>query len=107
MLALILSMFGLLALVLVVFVRRWLVARALRRRENAADEERCFSCGYSLRGLELPRCPECGALRGFDVPLSQLGIGENELRAMYDAKHAGDAPGSPLTPPTRAGRSIE
>jgi hypothetical protein len=24
----------------------------------------CWECGYSLRGLETPRCPECG--RGFD-----------------------------------------
>lgn len=30
------------------------------------DEPRCFECGYSLRGLESGRCPECG--RAVDAP---------------------------------------
>jgi len=29
-------------------------------RKTAADDARCAQCGYLLKGLESPRCPECG-----------------------------------------------
>src|SRR4051794_14856221 len=32
--------------------------------ENAIVEGPCWECGYELRGLQTPRCPECG--RPFD-----------------------------------------
>ena len=35
------------------------VAIAIRRRPRF-DEPRCRNCGYILRGLAEPRCPECG-----------------------------------------------
>lgn len=31
---------------------------------SAESERCCLGCGYNLRGLETPRCPECG--RAFD-----------------------------------------
>jgi hypothetical protein len=35
--------------------------RTLRAATRAADPEpRCAQCGYRLRGLDRPRCPECG-----------------------------------------------
>ena len=36
----------------------WLVL-ALNERARL-DETRCRKCGYILRGLSEPRCPECG-----------------------------------------------
>lgn len=45
-------------------VPHWLV---LRRRLPSADPYECTGCGYSLRCLTEPRCPECG--RPFDPAL--------------------------------------
>ncbi len=39
-------------------------ARAGHRRRNE-----CVQCGYSLRGLTEPRCPECGM--AFDTPANE------------------------------------
>lgn len=36
---------------------------------------RCLGCGYDLRGLPQPRCPECG------TAFSMSGAGEQEHRA--------------------------
>ena len=38
-----------------IFVAAVMVARARRDPEN-----RCRRCGYILRGISEPRCPECG-----------------------------------------------
>lgn len=53
-----------------------------RKREKArreGGERRCF-CGYILRGLDVPRCPECGRAVGFDKTFEELGIRPEELR---------------------------
>lgn len=39
----------------------------------------CMKCGYDLRGTDIPRCPECGCLRGFDKTPEELGIEKREL----------------------------
>lgn len=77
-------------------VALWVGVRAWRRcaarrehEEQAAPAVRCDACGYVISGLELPRCPECGALRGFKVPLDQLGISEEELRELHASKRGG------------------
>jgi predicted amidophosphoribosyltransferase len=57
-----------------------------RLREMPQATPRCDACGYDLRDLELPRCPECGALRGFKVPMTELGISEEELRENAEQK---------------------
>lgn len=54
--------------------------RISRQRHLQCDDVLCLRCGYNLRGLDVPRCPECGALRGFTVPMEELGIREEELR---------------------------
>ena len=36
-----------------------------------------------MKGLDIPRCPECGALRGFKKPLTDLGLTEEEIRAGF------------------------
>jgi predicted Zn-ribbon and HTH transcriptional regulator len=46
-----------------VIVVALLVNETLRRRygpKTRCDETRCRKCGYILRGLREPRCPECG-----------------------------------------------
>jgi hypothetical protein len=58
--------------------------RRSRRRASEGgtevDEPRCANCGYPMKGLEIPRCPECGALQGFKKPLDELGLTEQEVR---------------------------
>jgi hypothetical protein len=38
-----------------------LVWHLLRRKPRLSVEPRCARCGYSLRGLPSPTCPECGS----------------------------------------------
>lgn len=59
-------------------LRRWRQRQDARRAEMGVT--RCAKCGYPLEGLEFPRCPECGALRGFKKPLNKLGLTEEEIR---------------------------
>ncbi len=66
-----------------------MLRRQSHRRRKARSSERdpvlCLRCGYNLRGLEVPRCPECGTLRGFRVPLDRLGLTEADLRRKREA----------------------
>ncbi len=75
-------------------VRRWLL-----RTQKQSEQPLCANCGYDLTGLDLPRCPECGALRGFCVPLDQLGLTEAEIRAGFEQQRRRRAvasePGAP------------
>lgn len=57
--------------------------RASLRGTVKPGEPRCQHCGYDLSQLELPRCPECGALRGFRVPLTKLGLTEGDVREKF------------------------
>jgi len=41
---------------------------------------RCRQCGYDLRNLDMPRCPECGCARGFDKTFDQMGIDERDVQ---------------------------
>lgn len=65
----------LVAIGFVFFVRR---RRARRRREQ--EKAACLRCGYPLLGLSIPRCPECGTLAGFNVPMSEMGVSDSDLR---------------------------
>jgi len=38
----------------------YLLVAAQRSRQGQQEEPRCRRCGYLLRGLPEPRCPECG-----------------------------------------------
>jgi len=89
-------------LVVLLLTARWwrkVYLRRKKRRERAAPRIRCDNCGYDLSGQELPRCPECGALRGFRVPLNELGLTEQEIREgverMKQTRAARDAAESP------------
>ena len=52
---------------------------------------RCANCGYPLEGLDIARCPECGALRGFKKPLHELGLTEKEVRDGFERHRKGHA----------------
>ena len=53
----------------------------------------CGGCGYNMEGQEIPRCPECGALRGFTTSVDELGLTEDEIRRGFQRKRAsGDSP---------------
>ncbi len=70
------------------FVRALLRDSPWVARRTCNDDLACARCGYGLRGLELPRCPECGTLRGFTVPLQDLGLSETELRESFASARA-------------------
>src|SRR5262249_45367691 len=80
-----------LLLVAVAYIVRVVRIRWMGRRNRKDDVEpiRCHGCGYDLTSLDLPRCPECGALRGFKVPLTDLGLTEEELRRSIERKRGG------------------
>lgn len=62
--------FSLPALSIPPMVLMWSVRQRLMR--NARNQQRCFECGYHLRGVWSSECPECGAPR-FDVDLETAG----------------------------------
>lgn len=41
----------------------------------ASHDEPCPNCGYSLRGVREPKCPECGAAVRLATPKERSGIG--------------------------------
>jgi hypothetical protein len=76
--------------------RRRMKNREADPRKAAAElEVRCLKCGYILRGLEIPRCPECGTLRGFKVSMEQMGITESELRSLAEGRKKVDPAADP------------
>jgi uncharacterized paraquat-inducible protein A len=70
----------------VYLVRRFFRFRAIVKKKAQSTEVTCKRCGYILAGQTLPRCPECGTLIGFDVPMPQMGIDEEEIRLFRDLK---------------------
>jgi hypothetical protein len=50
-------------------LRRRRIERSLRQQLVERGHPACIACGYELRGLTEPRCPECGA--AFDPQLLQ------------------------------------
>ena len=72
--------------------RKWKKPRddIRRAKENGAL---CAGCGYNMEGQAIPRCPECGALRGFTTSVDQLGLTEEEIRKGFERKReAGNLP---------------
>jgi hypothetical protein len=52
----------------------WLTRRNWRAWKAEVDPMRCKTCGYSLRGLVEPRCPEC------NTPFDPALLGKRESR---------------------------
>ncbi len=89
------------AIVLAMSGASWIVGvlmRPFRERKKIRDAIRtakdsgalCANCGYNMEGQALPRCPECGALRGFTASVEQLGLTEQEIRKGFDRKREAD-----------------
>ena len=57
-------------------------------RKAKESGELCSGCGYNMAGQEIPRCPECGALRGFTTSVDELGLTEEEIRSGFQRKRA-------------------
>ena len=60
------------------------LTRIARRRLNqprVLDGGVC-PCGYPLKKLGLPRCPECGRVVGFDASADVLGLTDAELERL-------------------------
>ncbi len=55
---------GLLAVLLTGILMRTRQSTLLRRELNRRGVPVCIRCGYGLRGVGAPRCPECGAAFG-------------------------------------------
>lgn len=68
------------ATVIVTIAINWCVRLFLAKRHTRDEGRRCV-CGYLLVGLEIPRCPECGRMIGFNKSPEELGVSEQEMRA--------------------------
>jgi hypothetical protein len=74
---------GLIALIcLALWFALWAARKWLQKRCGPEDRAARCVCGYSLQGLTLPRCPECGRAVGFDKTFEELGIARDELKKM-------------------------
>lgn len=47
----------------VLMVLGWVRATSRRKRRYGLLNQACARCGYDLRGLQTPQCPECGKLQ--------------------------------------------
>lgn len=83
---LLLSPFVLLLAVMV--MRRHRRFAAIKGKRKTVDPSKCRRCGYDLRTVMLPRCPECGTLKDCDISLAEAGVTDEEL---LEAKRSRDA----------------
>ena len=72
-------------------VARRKMGGSTRKRDDVTEGPSCEKCGYPLEGLNFPRCPECGTLRGFDVPIDDLNLTDEE-RKLVDEQCRGTKP---------------
>ncbi len=79
---------GVAAVVLLRTVVKKKMREEIRKAFTEESAPLCTRCGYDLRGQKYPRCPECGTLRGFDVPMDDLPLTEEERR-LIDEKCRG------------------
>jgi hypothetical protein len=49
-----------LQLIVVLWIEKWRIRKLARDYILLRGRPMCLSCGYDLRGQEVPRCPECG-----------------------------------------------
>jgi predicted Zn-ribbon and HTH transcriptional regulator len=71
-------LFGLYRLIRSVFAKG--MQRKLSQWREDDEADRCRQCGYDMRNLDMPRCPECGCARGFDKTFEQLGVDERQVQ---------------------------
>ena len=79
-----------LALALLGPLVRWALRAAAARR---VEPRNVCGCGYPLRQLALPRCPECGRVIGFEASQQDLGLSDEELQRIAQRRRDRDAGG--------------
>jgi len=62
--------------------------QTLLQNDSIATLPPACVCGYSQRGLHVPRCPECGRVSGFDATPEELGLTDEQLRLAMDKRQA-------------------
>jgi hypothetical protein len=65
---------------------RMLFRRWVRRLAGPADGGDKCRCGYSLEGLNVLRCPECGRVVGFDATPEELSLTREELERAHTVR---------------------
>jgi hypothetical protein len=71
-------------LFLVIAARRFFRQRRLvKAAEPPVDH---CKCGYLLKNLSVPRCPECGCVLGFNATPEQLGLTVEELERIHTVR---------------------
>jgi len=63
------------------------IANWVSSREHRAAAEVC-RCGYSLRELDVARCPECGRVVGFEATADDLGLTTEQLARVQEKRRA-------------------
>lgn len=60
---------------------------AMLREVLATRDVSCPRCGYNLRGLGQPRCPECGLVVRVSTASAEVGLSESERMARWLRDH--------------------
>src|SRR4051812_3675033 len=80
------------AIVCLILARYWY--RRFRAKNRPLARHQHCPCGYSLLNLEIPRCPECGRMIGFNKTPKELGISEEDMRAFAEKRKSKPHPDS-------------
>lgn len=79
-----------LACVFSMYPMLFVIRTPARRRRRWREQGRCVRCGYDLRMLPIPRCPECGS--PFDA---ELILGQPDSPSAPAVSVSGGTPGRP------------
>jgi hypothetical protein len=72
----------------ITLTRRRRTMRMLQTNNTHQSTSAACICGYSQRGLDTLRCPECGRVSGFDATPEQLGLNDEQLRRALQKRQA-------------------
>lgn len=62
-----------------VLIAAWPFVRQ-RRRRRWVRQGRCLHCGYSIRGVPSPQCPECGKSTQADLAENRRLLHDNPFK---------------------------
>jgi hypothetical protein len=87
-------LFILICLFIPVIVFGRLIQRLIKRFTKADSADRCV-CGYSLKELEVARCPECGRVTSFNSTPEELGLSPEQLARIQQKRRERAEPTGP------------